>query len=329
MHTKLLSLAVAVVLMLSATLAYADTIAYADPLYAGNQAFAGNLGSDFNVNSPIVVTQLGAFDANGNGFAAVVFVQIYNRDTKAPQLFFNQALIGTLDPLTGGDRFAALGANSFVLLPGHYSVVANYTAADNIGNFQLPGFMPPTESGGPITFVGARYDANASIDLPTTCVGCTAVPPAAQWNAGTFQFVPLVAPTIAKSFALTQAGGIFFGDTTSMTITLTNPNAAPLTGVAFTDTLPAGLVIATPNGLADSCALGATAPAGTSTISLAGAILPGSSTCTITVKVSVTAGDGLMKNTTSTLTSNEAPPGAAATATIFIYDLWWLWFFFS
>ena len=327
---KSLSLVIAVTFLVSTTIAYADTIAYSDPIYPGNQAFAGNLGSDFNVISPIVVTQLGAFNAGGAGFNGVVFVQIYNRITGAPQLFFNQALVGTLDPLTAGDRFAALGANSFILLPGNYSVVANYTAADNIGNFNIGGFMPPTENTGPglIAFVGARYDANASIDFPATCAGCTAVPPAAQWNAGTFQFVAVVAPTFTKSFSAPY-GAPNPGDKTTITLTLTNPNAAPLTGVNFTDTLPTGLVVSTPNALVDSCALGATAPAGGSVISLAGAILPGSSTCTISVSVTNQAFNGAEVNTTSTLNSNEAPSAPAATASQYASPLFFLWFFMA
>ena len=68
-------------------------------------------------------------------------------------------------------------------------------------------------------------------------------------------------PTIAKSFG---AASIAVNGTTTLTFLLTNPNAATaLTGVGFTDTLPAGLVVATPNGLTGACGGGTiTATAG-------------------------------------------------------------------
>src|SRR5262249_3547014 len=66
------------------------------------------------------------------------------------------------------------------------------------------------------------------------------------------------APTIMKSFG---AASIQVGQMTSLNFTLSNPNAAlPLTGVAFTDTLPAGLSV--PTGSATFCSgtLTTTAP---------------------------------------------------------------------
>src|SRR3954451_20838338 len=60
-----------------------------------------------------------------------------------------------------------------------------------------------------------------------------------------------VAPTISKSFL---PPAIRPNATTSLTFTITNPNAATaLTGVGFTDTLPTGLAVATPNGLGSTC----------------------------------------------------------------------------
>jgi uncharacterized repeat protein (TIGR01451 family) len=54
-------------------------------------------------------------------------------------------------------------------------------------------------------------------------------------------------PEISKVFG---AASILVGAVISLSFTITNLNlSATLTGVAFTDTLPAGLVAATPNGL--------------------------------------------------------------------------------
>src|SRR6185436_8300317 len=73
--------------------------------------------------------------------------------------------------------------------------------------------------------------------------------------------------TIAKSFGLAT---LPLNGSTSLTFLISNPNAAlGLTGVAFTDTLPAGLLVATPNGLSGACGSGTiTATAGSGSVSL-------------------------------------------------------------
>jgi len=121
-------------------------------------------------------------------------------------------------------------------------------------------------------------------------------------------------PTIGKVFGATTLNP---NASTGLTFSVSNLNsAATLTGVGFTDPLPDGLVVATPNGLTGSCGGGTiTATAGSNTISLAGATLAAGATCTFSVNVTATA-SGTKTNTTSAVTSTEAGPGNTATATV-------------
>jgi len=125
---------------------------------------------------------------------------------------------------------------------------------------------------------------------------------------------PAVAPpTIAKAFG---TASIAVNGTTSLTFALTNPNpGSALSGVAFTDTLPGGLVVATPNGLANACGGTVTAVAGSSSVALVNGGMPASATCRITVNVSGTSG-GAKNNTTGAVTSTEGGVGGTASASL-------------
>jgi len=103
------------------------------------------------------------------------------------------------------------------------------------------------------------------------------------------------------------------------TITVTNPNAVPLTNVQFSDTMPAGIDLITQTG--GTCSTLATGGGmfsinpGTETFSSTSSVLAGGQSCTITVSVRGTV-LGPHVNTTSQVTSSEAPPGAAASGTL-------------
>ncbi|HZS46115.1 MAG TPA: Ig-like domain repeat protein [Blastocatellia bacterium] len=122
-------------------------------------------------------------------------------------------------------------------------------------------------------------------------------------------------PTIAKVFGVASMP---VNATTSLTFNIANPNSGiALTGVAFSDNLPAGLVVATPNGLTNTCSGSVTAAAGSGSISLNGGTIAASGSCTITVNVTGTT-VGVKNNITGNVTSTETGPGGAATASITI-----------
>ena len=122
-------------------------------------------------------------------------------------------------------------------------------------------------------------------------------------------------PGISKQFG---ALSIPLNGSTSLTFTVTNNNGTTdLTGVGFSDTLPADLVISTPNGESGTCLPGTiTAIHGTNVISLSGAtVTHGGGTCTFSVNVTGTAA-GAKNNTTGSVTSTQGGTGATASASI-------------
>jgi Bacterial Ig-like domain (group 3) len=134
-------------------------------------------------------------------------------------------------------------------------------------------------------------------------------------NFGTVQMrVNAIPPTLSKAFG---ASSLALGGTTSLTFAIDNPSTSTtLTGVGFSDTLPSGLAISTPNGLSGDCGGGTiTATQNTIVITLSGATLAASAGCTFSVNVSAT-GAGTKVNTTGAIRSNESGPGGTAAASL-------------
>jgi Bacterial Ig-like domain (group 3)/Autotransporter beta-domain/Domain of unknown function DUF11 len=133
-------------------------------------------------------------------------------------------------------------------------------------------------------------------------------------NTATITVIALSPPTISEAFG---AASIPVKGSVSLTFMIANPNtSASLTGVGFTDAMPAGLLVSTPNSLTGSCGSGViTATSGSSSVSLAGATLAANASCTFSISVTGTA-PGIESNTTSAVTSNEAGSGGTASASL-------------
>jgi len=101
-------------------------------------------------------------------------------------------------------------------------------------------------------------------------------------------------PTIVKAFSAATVG---LNGSVTLTFTLTNPNpATDLTGVSFSDDMPAGLLIANPDSLSGTCDTSVVTLSPTN-ISLVGAVLLANSSCTLSIDVLATAA-GDQVNTT-------------------------------
>lgn len=147
----------------------------------------------------------------------------------------------------------------------------------------------------------ARTDATVTDAAPLTFAGCD----------------PPQRPTVTKAFLPVT---IAEGGVSRLTVTLNNPNASAISlAAAFTDTLPAGVLVAPTPNTATTCGGTATATAGGSTVTLAtGGTIPAGS-CTLTVDVTAAAA-GTYVNTIpagglQTNTGNNAAP-ASATLTV-------------
>ena len=154
----------------------------------GNQEFAGSLGMDFEVNSEIVVTDLGAFDSGSDGLFQLITVELWTRDGGSgieviATEMFDQDDEGTLD---GGHRFRALN-NPVALEPGSYTIVAyGYGPGEpNVNGFGEPAEnfgLSADDAGGAITFVGGSRWGDAG-SFPANVDGG----PEQRYGAGSFK----------------------------------------------------------------------------------------------------------------------------------------------
>lgn len=110
-------------------------------------------------------------------------------------------------------------------------------------------------------------------------------------------------PAVSKAFAPATIG---VGGVSTLTVTLTNPNATTIAGANVTDNLPGGMAIANPANAATTCTGGTAAAApGGITLALTGASIPASGSCSFSASVTASAAGSYL---------NTIPAGAVSSS---------------
>jgi CSLREA domain-containing protein/uncharacterized repeat protein (TIGR01451 family) len=201
--------------------------------------------------------------------------------------------------------------------PGSLVVASPPNVVNNCG-----GSVTATAGAGSISF------SNASLAVGTCTIQVNVQSPvdnsytnsvtidstdAGDGNASSATVTVIAPPHIVKVFG---ASTIPLNGTTTLTFTVSSANAnLILSGIAFADSLPSGLVVATPSNLSSTCSGTQIGNAGSSSVSLSGASLsPGTPSCTVSLSVQgTTAG---VKSNSVTVSSGNAGIGNTSIAAI-------------
>ena len=128
--------------------------------------------------------------------------------------------------------------------------------------------------------------------------------------AGSMNPAMAQAPVLSMSFGAPTIG---VGDTTTLSFRINNNSPRVARLVAFGDSLPAGLVVAAPPRIINSCGGVVSADAGSGLFQVSGVVMRPRSSCTVSVNVTATSA-GVKYNMTTPVTSIVASGNGASTA---------------
>jgi uncharacterized repeat protein (TIGR01451 family) len=206
----------------------------------------------------------------------------------------------------GGTLAAAPGANAISLVNGSLEANASCTISLDL---QVTATAPGALISSPVTL-----SSNQAPSATTAAINLTLTVPAPTF---TMDFVP--------NPRILTGGGTARGD---LTFTITNNAAIPLTGLAFSHTLPPvpaanPLIVSNAVGIVPSAtptcgSFTITAPAGGTNIQFTGGPVAPGQTCTVTIPVQTTAAVGPVGTTLNylnapvTLTNSSGAPSVTA-----------------
>ena len=234
-----------------------------------------NAGPIVTATSPFIQIEIDT--SNYTGVNLTFDLERKSNGPDSEELYFDSGSGFTLkSAFSSTTSWASYGAFDFTL----------QTSTTGSTFFRLYGFRANTPSSG----------ADLNIDN-VSFTGCSIPDP----------------PTITKNFS---PDPVAVNDTSTLSFTVTNPNAAvTLNGIAFSDTLPAGVTVAD-SGPTAICGGSLSTINATSTIAFTGGSLAGGANCVIPVTVTVTTAgphlnvSGFISATESG--TNTGPTGSAS-----------------
>ena len=192
-------------------------------------------------------------------------------------------------------------------------------ATPNASTTCTGGTVTAVAGTGVISYSGGGVSAGGvctvSVDVQATALGTlvntTGDLTSSNGNSGTASdsLTVVPPPTFDKTFAPNPSA---IGAVSTLTFTIDNSaSVLAVTGIAFVDTFPAGLQVATPSGAATTCTGGTlTAVSGSSVVSYSGGSVAGGASCTVSVDTTPTT-SGQLVNTSGNLTSSSGNSGTA------------------
>jgi len=281
---------------------YTNVITPADITSLEGRTLAGNLQATLTI-TPVVppsnFTISKSFypnTVNPNGLSALT---ITLQNTNAAALI-NVSLVDTLPGNTTNGVVVApipnasttCGAGVITAVPGTLTIsMADGTVPAQLGG--VPGICTITVDvqgrGATATRTNTLVRTNVTGEIEGTG---TVVNPVA--NATANLTIANMTVGIVKGFdPLT----VFGGSASTLSVQLTNPNNAVLAGIAFTDTMPAGMIIANPANLSvGTCGGLLNGAPGDGSFSFSGGTLAPAATCTLSLSVTMTV-NGNLTNT--------------------------------
>lgn len=285
---------------------------------ANNVVYEVNAGSLTITDTITVGTTPESIDITPDG--AYIYVPNLSDDTVSVIRTSDNTVISTI-PVGSAPRALAVTLNGlfvYVTNGGSNNVSVISTASNTVVDTIAVGTSPrgiAVQPDGAFVYVTNFGSSNVSVIATASNTVVDTIAVGASPNSLGY-FIGFVAPPqdliVTKSFS---PSSIAEGETSTLTITVENPNASAVNNVSFNDVYPAGLINATPANASADIGTPVAADGGNS-LSWSIATLNGNTTATITVNVTSSTA-GTYSNDTGTVTGDEASSaGATADLTV-------------